>query len=533
MPVEALATHFRYVVLRGNEVLDDCVHVKARCDDSYIFFQLMLSKGLVLADLIKNANKLFDEPPPDVAETTPVFNFSSFSSPEFPQPTFAQDVNPFARNLSTSSAFSFSPSLSDPYVERHPNVTPTSSFGSFLSPEFPRSAQAVDSTTQHSSTSTGFSFSSSPFGPPVEGSPDVPQPMPASIFSSSLGPGFPRRAEAQGVDPTSRGASQSTGFSFSSSPFGPPVEGSPDVPQPTPASIFSSSLGPGFPRLGEAQGVDLTSWGASQSTGFSFSTSSSDPHVERRSPNVAETTPALPFGWFVSPELRFPRSNLAQAADSTTPHPSMSTRFSFSSSPLVPPVEGSPGVPQPTPASTFRSSLGSGFSRPAEAQGVDPTSQRASQSTGFSFPSSTPDTHVEWSPGVAQSTSTSTFNLFSNPELLRSAQAQGTDSTSRRPYGSTELSFSSLLSDPRVEGPSPSVAQSTPNSTSNSFLGSGGFRQFVEARARERAADPSTSQHPSRSNLFAFPSSTSDSHVERHPPLTDAALKEDLRRRNP
>ena len=38
MPVEALAAHFRYVVLRGNEVLDDGVHVKACCDDSYYVF---------------------------------------------------------------------------------------------------------------------------------------------------------------------------------------------------------------------------------------------------------------------------------------------------------------------------------------------------------------------------------------------------------------------------------------------------------------------------------------------------------------
>ena len=38
MPVEALAAHFRYVVLRGNEVLDDGVHVKARSDDSYYVF---------------------------------------------------------------------------------------------------------------------------------------------------------------------------------------------------------------------------------------------------------------------------------------------------------------------------------------------------------------------------------------------------------------------------------------------------------------------------------------------------------------
>jgi hypothetical protein len=33
MPVEALAAHFRYVVFRGNEVLEDGVHVKVRCDD--------------------------------------------------------------------------------------------------------------------------------------------------------------------------------------------------------------------------------------------------------------------------------------------------------------------------------------------------------------------------------------------------------------------------------------------------------------------------------------------------------------------
>ena len=33
MTVEALAALFRYVVLRGNEVLEDGIHVKARCTD--------------------------------------------------------------------------------------------------------------------------------------------------------------------------------------------------------------------------------------------------------------------------------------------------------------------------------------------------------------------------------------------------------------------------------------------------------------------------------------------------------------------
>ncbi|KAI9429810.1 Rho GTPase activation protein, partial [Lactarius indigo] len=51
MTVKALSTQFSYPVLRGNEVLQDGVHVKAR-------------RGLVLEDLIQNAHTLFEEKPP-------------------------------------------------------------------------------------------------------------------------------------------------------------------------------------------------------------------------------------------------------------------------------------------------------------------------------------------------------------------------------------------------------------------------------------------------------------------------------------
>ena len=167
----------------------------------------------MLADLIQNANTLFGEPSPHFEETTPAFSFSSFSSPEFSQPTWAQGQHP-----STSTGFSFFSSPSDSHAEgRSPGVAqttpiPSFSFGSFSSPEFPRPAepQGVGSTSSYPSRSTGFSFSSSPSDSHREDR----VPDPASPFSSLRGPGFPRSAGAQTADSTSRHPSRSTGFSF-------------------------------------------------------------------------------------------------------------------------------------------------------------------------------------------------------------------------------------------------------------------------------------------------------------------------------
>ncbi|KAH9010251.1 Rho GTPase activation protein, partial [Lactarius hengduanensis] len=74
MTVNALAVKFWYPVLRGNEVLQDGVHVK-----------LIPSKSLVMEDLIRNAHNLFDEhpspsppvPSSDLAETSSIHAYGS------------------------------------------------------------------------------------------------------------------------------------------------------------------------------------------------------------------------------------------------------------------------------------------------------------------------------------------------------------------------------------------------------------------------------------------------------------------------
>ncbi|KAF8265569.1 hypothetical protein EI94DRAFT_1787398 [Lactarius quietus] len=284
MTVEALAALFRYVVFRGNEVLEDGIHVK----------------GLVLEDLIRNANTLFDELPPSPPAPSfhapPAFTFSSFSSPEFSRFTQPQAVDSPAPHHSASTRFPFSSSSSDPYVERlSPAVaqaTTAFNFGSFLSPESPRStmAQAGCSTTPHLSKSAGFSLFSSPSDPHVEGlSPNVAQTTPTLTYGLSSKP--PRSAEAQAMDPTSGHSSTSNLLSFSTSPSGPHVEGlSSNLAQKTPTFAFGSSLRSGHPRSAEAQVVDPTSGHPStsnvfghpsMSTGFSFFPPPSGSHVKR------------------------------------------------------------------------------------------------------------------------------------------------------------------------------------------------------------------------------------------------------------
>jgi len=111
MTVEALASHFRYV-LRGNEVLQDGVYLK----------------GLVLEDLIRNAHALFEErpspsapfPSPHVAETRSTFTHGSlYLSPELPQPAEVQVIGSTTRHhpglvggipMSIQSSFSSLPS---------------------------------------------------------------------------------------------------------------------------------------------------------------------------------------------------------------------------------------------------------------------------------------------------------------------------------------------------------------------------------------------------------------------------------------
>jgi hypothetical protein len=184
-----------------------------------------------LADLIKNANTLFDEPVPNVAETTPTFTFNSFSRPEFTQSTGTQPMDFTTPHLFTPTGFSFAPSPSDPPVEgRSPDMTqktPTYSFG--LHPDFPRSAkvETVDSPTSHFSTPAGFSFAPSPPDPHVEvRSPGVAQTTPTYDFGL--------RPDPQSVKAHTSHFSTPAGFSFAPSSSGPPVEGhSPDPAQTT------------------------------------------------------------------------------------------------------------------------------------------------------------------------------------------------------------------------------------------------------------------------------------------------------------
>ncbi len=83
-------------------------HVATTCCN---FFQLIPSEDLVLEDLIQNAHTLFDERPPPsqpvpsprVAETTSIFTFGTFLSPEFPRSSEAQAVDSTTRHLPTSS----------------------------------------------------------------------------------------------------------------------------------------------------------------------------------------------------------------------------------------------------------------------------------------------------------------------------------------------------------------------------------------------------------------------------------------------
>jgi len=91
MTVEALASQFRYAILRGDAVVQDGVHVK----------------GLVLVDLIQNAHTLFDKrhslslpaPSSSVADTMSAHTHGSiFFSPELPQPAEVQVMGSASRH---------------------------------------------------------------------------------------------------------------------------------------------------------------------------------------------------------------------------------------------------------------------------------------------------------------------------------------------------------------------------------------------------------------------------------------------------
>ncbi|KAH9010250.1 hypothetical protein EDB84DRAFT_1406552 [Lactarius hengduanensis] len=142
MTVRALATLFRYHVLRGNEVLQDV-------------FQLIPSKTLVMEDLIQNAYTLFDEhpsPPPDAAEPTSTFTYGSlFLTPELPQAevqamgSTTRRRPEFLGGAPTSAQPSFSSLPSDTAVESHLTPSPTPLLSPLLG--FPSSQQTLTEMT--------------------------------------------------------------------------------------------------------------------------------------------------------------------------------------------------------------------------------------------------------------------------------------------------------------------------------------------------------------------------------------------------
>ncbi|KAI9456987.1 hypothetical protein BJY52DRAFT_527106 [Lactarius psammicola] len=147
MTVEALASQFSYDVLRGNEVSQDGVNLKS----------------LVLEDLIRNAQILFEErlsptrpvPSPDMAETTSTYTYSSVLSPELPQPAGVQAMDSTTRHgpglvggIPTSTQSSLSSLTPDAAMESR--LTPPTAL---LSPllGFPSSqtlTEGVETTTQ-------------------------------------------------------------------------------------------------------------------------------------------------------------------------------------------------------------------------------------------------------------------------------------------------------------------------------------------------------------------------------------------------
>jgi hypothetical protein len=146
MTLKALTNRFSYAVLRGNAILQDGIHVKARRITSSKISQLISSEASVMEDLIQNVHTLFDEqssqsppvPSPDMADTTSTLTYGSlFSSPEFQQPAEVPVMGSTTQNrpglvhgipTSTQSSFSSLP------LEAATDSRLTSSPTGFLSP---------------------------------------------------------------------------------------------------------------------------------------------------------------------------------------------------------------------------------------------------------------------------------------------------------------------------------------------------------------------------------------------------------------
>ena len=121
MTVKVLAAQFWYPVLLGNDVWQDGVYVKVRCNHLSSLFPIIPSENLVMEDLIQNAHSLFDEnsppsepfPLPNVAETTSTFTYDSLIlSPELSQLAEVEALGSTTRHgpggilKSTQSSFS-------------------------------------------------------------------------------------------------------------------------------------------------------------------------------------------------------------------------------------------------------------------------------------------------------------------------------------------------------------------------------------------------------------------------------------------
>jgi hypothetical protein len=168
MTVEELAVTFRYAILRGNEVLQDGVHIKVHCVELFEFFQLIPLEGLVLEDLIRNAYTLFDDQPSTslpvpspAAETTSTFPSSSFLGAELSQLSEVDAMGPTARRLGlvgvapslTQSSFSSLPS--DIALESSLTLSPTTLTGSLLGLPSPNTLVEGAETNLHEQVTPG------------------------------------------------------------------------------------------------------------------------------------------------------------------------------------------------------------------------------------------------------------------------------------------------------------------------------------------------------------------------------------------
>ncbi len=142
MTVGALSSQFRYPILRGNTVLQDGIHVKARFFNLSLASSLNSSKGLVMEDLIQHVHTLFGGQlslnPPIHSESAGVGDTSSalthgslFLSPEIYQSADIPATGTINRlglelsgNIPTSTRSSFSSLPLDTTPPPNPLLSP-------------------------------------------------------------------------------------------------------------------------------------------------------------------------------------------------------------------------------------------------------------------------------------------------------------------------------------------------------------------------------------------------------------------------